>query len=74
MAKTFIFLELTAFQGISNIYSTSNEPTKGKSASDLALLIERVSCLWCLAQEPEIRLGMILPRSVVKYFKAEGSL
>jgi chromosome condensin MukBEF MukE localization factor len=69
-----MFIELKALQGFFEIYSTSKAPTNGSIASDLALLIDKVSCLWCLAQAPEIRLGMILPRSVVKYFNAAGSL
>jgi hypothetical protein len=40
----------------------------------LARLIASVNKRWCLAQVPEIRLGMILPRSVVKYRRDFESL
>jgi hypothetical protein len=39
-----------------------------------ARLIAKVSSRWCFAQFPVIRLGMILPRSVVKSLKAWGFL
>ena len=38
--------------------------TNGNSAIILARLIAVVSCLWCFAQLPLIRLGTILPLSV----------
>jgi len=40
----------------------------------LARLMAAVSCLWCLAQFPEILLGMIFPRSVMNTFRMLGSL
>lgn len=39
-----------------------------------ALLMAAVTCLWCLAQFPEILRGMIFPRSVMKYLKTLGFL
>jgi hypothetical protein len=45
--------------------STAN----GNKAMFLARLTARVSCLWCLAQFPEIREGMIFPLSEIKGFK-----
>jgi hypothetical protein len=44
-------------------------PTKGRSAIARARLIASVKARWWLAHVPEIRLGIILPRSVIKYFK-----
>lgn len=41
---------------------------------DLARFMASVKARWCFAQEPEIRLGMIFPRSVIKYFKDRASL
>ncbi len=39
-----------------------------------ARLIAVVMLRWCRAQFPEIRRGMIFPRSVVKYLSVRGSL
>jgi hypothetical protein len=44
----------------------------GRMAILRALLTATVTSLWCLAQFPEIRLGMILPRSVIKYRRILG--
>jgi len=45
--------------------STAN----GNKAMLLALLTALVSCLWCLAQFPEILEGTILPLSEINGFK-----
>jgi hypothetical protein len=42
---------------------------KGNRAIFLALLMANDSIRWCLAQLPEIRHGVIFPRSVVKYLR-----
>jgi hypothetical protein len=52
----------------------SSVPTKGNVAMLRALLIATVSDLWCFAQVPEMRRGMIFPRSVIKYLNVFESL
>jgi hypothetical protein len=47
---------------------------KGKKATIRARLIDLVSSLWCLAQFPDMRRGIILPRSVMKCLSSCGSL
>jgi hypothetical protein len=47
---------------------------KGINAMLRALLMAVVNCRWCLAQLPEILLGIILPRSVTKALSIPGSL
>jgi len=47
------------------VFLPSYSEENGSSATVRALLIARVTCLWCLAQLPDIRLGTILPRSVI---------
>src|SRR5262249_12878878 len=46
----------------------------GSSATARARLMAVVSCRWCLAQLPVIRLGTSLPRSVTKLDSARVSL
>ena len=46
-------------------YTRFYSATYGRSPIYLALLIACASSLWCLAQTPLIRLGMILPFSVI---------
>jgi len=50
------------------LYTQEMGVVKGKMAKFLDLLMAVVICLWCLAQLPEIRLGMIFPLSVTKYW------
>ena len=50
----------------SSMHYLTTDVVKGKRAIFLALFMATVSILWCFAQLPDILLGMILPRSVVK--------
>jgi hypothetical protein len=50
------------------VYTQEMGVVKGKMAKLRDLLIAVVICLWCLAQLPEILLGMIFPLSVTKYW------
>ena len=49
------------------LYTQEMGVVKGKMATLRDLLIAVVIRLWCLAQLPEIRLGIIFPLSVTKY-------
>jgi hypothetical protein len=55
------------FQGVSDYLTV--DVVKGNRAMFLALLMANDSIRWCLAQLPEIRHGVIFPRSVVKYLR-----
>jgi hypothetical protein len=52
----------------------TREVVYGSNAIFLALFMASASSRWCFAQLPEILLGVILPRSVVKYLSVRGSL
>jgi len=67
-------IPLFAIHTESMIQRRSTVPTKGRKAIVRARLIAWVSVRWCLAQQPDNRRGMILPRSVMKYLRDLGSL
>ncbi len=50
------------------------EVVYGNKAIFLARLIANANWRWCFAQLPDILLGVILPRSVVKYLSVLVSL
>ena len=52
----------------------ANNNLKGNKSTTLARLIAFAKTLWCLAQVPVIRLGRILPPSVIYFFKRLISL
>jgi hypothetical protein len=55
-------------------YGITCPEAMGSSAMFRALLIASVISLWCFAQFPEILLGTILPRSLIKDLSVRGSL
>jgi len=73
MGRTFAF-QRQACRGPREVGYLTTEVVKGNSAIILALFIASVNIRWCLAQLPEILLGIILPRSVVNILKVRGSL
>jgi hypothetical protein len=74
IAKNTGHILFASSSGVKASSYISTDPTKGSMAMVLARLIASVNKRWCLAQVPEIRLGMILPRSVVKYRRDFESL